>query len=106
MLGYCLNSHNGANGFYNSNCLVMLNLNNGNIYCPSNGNISLSFRANEGMILIALINTRLKFVLFLMNGYQLLQPRTFKFNNNNDIAQICPCVDLNTNKDSISIIKY
>lgn len=104
-IGFCLSSHSGANGFYNGNCLGMIYLSNGTIYCPSLGNVQLNFRGTKGMIITATIDTEINLITFYANGSQLVHPRSFTISENDKI-KICPCIDLGMYKDKVSLIEY
>jgi len=105
MFGYCLNTQNGANGYYNGNCLANFNLNNGQIYCPSIAVIAANnFKGLTGMIISATIDTYMKVIYFHINGFPLAAPRSIRLNDE-DISKICPCVDIYTLGDKVSIVK-
>ena len=105
MFGFCLNTHNGAAVFWNGNCLAMFYLYNGVIYCPSLGNsAATNFRGIPGIVVSATIDTTLKLVYFSINGINLSTPKCFKLNDE-DITKICPCVDIHTAGDKVSIVK-
>ena len=105
MIGFCLNTHNGASGYYNGNCLAMLYLQSGYIYCPSvavtpaNG-----FRAITGLVISSTIDTSMKTITFTINGFPLGFPKCYRINDE-DISKICPCVDLHTQTDKITLVK-
>jgi hypothetical protein len=105
MIGYCLNTHNGASGFYNGNCLAMLYLTNGYVYCPSVAVTPASgFRAVTGLVVSATIDTSMKTIFFTINGFPVAAPKCYRINDE-DISKICPCVDICTSSDKVSIVK-
>jgi hypothetical protein len=104
MLGFCLNTHNGAAGYYNGNCLGNFYLTNGYVYSPSISAVPANnFRGVNGIIVSATIDTNLKIIYFSMNGFLITVPRTFRLNDG-DISKICPCVDIYTLGDKVSLI--
>ena len=105
MFGFCLNTHNGASGYYNGNCLANFYLTNGYVYSPSIAAISgNNFKGLTGMIVSATIDTATKVIYFSINGFPLAAPRSIRLNDG-DISKICPCVDINTLGEKVSIVK-
>ena len=104
-LGYCLSTQSGSSGYYNSQCLSMIYLNSGLIYCPTLGNLTMAFRGTQGMVITCVIDSNYKFIVYFVNGKQIMHPRSFTMEID-DVGKICPCVDLNTVNDKFTIVEY
>ena len=106
MIGFCLNTHNGTNGYYNGNCLAMLDLHSGYTYCPSLGQSKgTAFYGTQGMIITSVIDVSNKLISFYFNGNQLIHSTKFIITDT-DFRKICPCIDLCIAGDKVSIVKY
>ena len=102
-IGFCLNSDSGSSGFH-LNCIAMLYLNNGTVYCPSSSNLTgNNFRAVTGSVITAVIDINVRMIYFLINGVMAVSPVSYVFNQN-DVSKITPCVDIFKQDYKISIV--
>ena len=102
-IGFCLNSDSGSSGFH-LNCIAMLYLNNGTVYCPSTSNLTgNNFRAVTGSVITAVIDINVRMIYFLINGVMAVSPVSYVFNQN-DVSKITPCVDIFKQDYKISIV--
>ena len=107
LIGFCLKTTNNSAGYFQTNSSFMLHLNGGYFYNKPNpaqlynsSNTTIKCQVNH--IYTAILDKKQKSVEFLLNGESLGAARTINIKNE-EILQLCPCVDLAF--DKVSLIK-
>jgi hypothetical protein len=102
-VGFCLNTHNPKIGYFENNCVVCLNINNGYVFCPSTGNVVPNYvQGKSGMLLTVLINTIESKVNFIGDPFTISKKFSLQNNQKNNI---CFCVSLNDESDEVTLIE-
>ena len=87
MVGWCLKNANHSSGYYATNADFAIYLNN---------------KGLKNDIFTAIIDIKMKTIMFLLNGYLIGNPKRFELQDE-EIGLLCPFVDIQTPGDKVSI---